>query len=76
MGSNSAWRSTHTARYFLAWGRQAKAYATLGLKASQFARQQLDMLGIGQDLSRITYGVTYVLPPAKMTPQEPVSASA
>jgi transposase len=51
-------------RYFLAWGRQAKVFARLGLKAPEFARQQLDVLGIGQELPPlITFGVTYRLPP-------------
>lgn len=55
------------APYFLAWGRQAKAFARLGLKASEFARQQLDILGIGQELSPlITFGVTYRLPPSSL----------
>ena len=54
-------------RYFLAWGRQAKAFARLGLKASEFARQQLDVLGIGQELpALITFGVTYRLPPSSL----------
>jgi len=54
-------------RYFLAWGRQAKAFTRLGLKASEFARQQLDILGIGQDLpTLITFGVTYRLPPSSL----------
>lgn len=54
-------------RYLLAWGRQAKAFTRLGLKASEFARQQLDILGIGQDLpTLITFGVTYRLPPSSL----------
>jgi transposase len=53
-------------RYFLAWGRQAKVLARTGLNAAQFARQQLDVLGIGQDLSRVTFGVTYCLPPSSL----------
>ena len=54
-------------RYFLAWGRQAKALARLGLKASEFARQQLDILGIGQQLpALISFGVTYRLPPSSL----------
>ena len=54
-------------RYFLAWGRQAKAWSRLGLKASAFARQQLDILGIGQELpTLITYGATYRLPPSTL----------
>jgi transposase len=59
-------------RYFLAWGRQAKVYSRLGLKASEFARQQLDVLGIGQELSRITFGAAYCLPPSSL----PVSEQA
>jgi len=54
------------ARYFLAWGRQAKVYSQLELKASAFARQQLDILGIGQELSRISYGAVYRLPPSTL----------
>jgi transposase len=55
------------ARYFITWGRQLRVKSTLGLKASQFARQQLDRLKLGQDLERVTYGsVTYrLLPPVK-----------
>ena len=54
-------------RYFLAWGRQAKVFARLGLKASAFARQQLDILGIGQELpTLITFGATYRLPPSSL----------
>ena len=54
-------------RYFLAWGRQAKAFARLGLKASEFARQQLDILGIGQELpTLITFGATYRLLPSSL----------
>lgn len=57
------------ARYFITWGRQLRVKSTLGLKASQFARQQLDRLKLGQDLERVAYGsVTYCLPPAKTTP--------
>lgn len=62
-------------RYFLAWGRQAKAWSRLGLKASEFARQQLDILGIGQDLpTLITFGVTYRLPPSSLTVVEEMPA--
>jgi transposase len=32
------------ARYFIRWGRQLRVKTTLGIKASQFARQQLDRL--------------------------------
>ena len=62
-------------RYFLAWGRQAKSFARLGLKASEFARQQLDILGIGQELpALITFGVTYRLPPSSLPVTEDTPA--
>ena len=62
-------------RYFLAWGRQAKAFARLGLKASEFARQQLDILGIGQELpTLINFGVTYRLPPSSLPVTEDMPA--
>ena len=64
--------STLIENVFLAWGRQAKVYSRLGLKASEFAWQQLDILGIGQQLSRITFGATYRLPPSTL----PVSEEA
>ena len=58
------------ARYFIRWGRQLRVKTTLGLKASQFARQQLDRLGIGQKLERVPYGtVTYCLPPSASSDQ-------
>jgi len=64
-------------RYFLAWGRQAKAFSRLGLKASEFARQQLDILAIGQQLpSLITFGVTYRLPPSSLPVPEEAATSA
>lgn len=63
-------------RYLLAWGRQARVYARLGLKASEFARQQLDVLGIGQELSRITFGVTYRLPPSTLPVTDEADRSA
>jgi hypothetical protein len=62
-------------RYFLAWGRQARVWSRSGLKAPEFARQQLDILGIGQDLpTRITFGVTYRLPPSSLAVTEAVDA--
>jgi len=54
-------------RYFLAWSRQAQTFARLSLKAPEFARQQLDILGIGQQLpTLITFGATYRLPPSTL----------
>ena len=53
------------ARYFIRWGRQLRVKTRLGIKASQFARQQLDRLELGQALQRVPYGtVTYCLPPS------------
>jgi transposase len=57
------------ARYFIAWGRQLRVKTTLGLKASEFARQQLDRLELGQELEQVPYGsVTYCLPPSTTAP--------
>jgi transposase len=62
-------------RYFLAWGRQARVWSRSGLKAPEFARQQLDILGIGQDLpTLINFGVTYRLPPSSLPVPEAVDA--
>jgi transposase len=58
------------AKYFLAWARQAQPFKHLGLNASAFVRQQLDLLGIGQDITRITYGSNYILPPSSLPSQE------
>jgi transposase len=67
------------ARYFIRWGRQLRVKSTLGLKASEFARQMLDKLQLGQDLERVPYGcVTYCLPPPAQAhpPTEPATAQA
>jgi hypothetical protein len=41
----------------------------LGIKASEFARQQLDRLQLGPELERVPYGsVIYCLPPATTAP--------
>jgi transposase len=63
-------------RYFLAWGRQARVFSRLGLKASAFARQQLDVLGIGQELSLITFSATYRLPPSSLPATDEPTSSA
>lgn len=56
------------ARYFIRWGRQLRVKTTQGIKASEFARQQLDKVGLGQELQRVPYGaVTYSLPPSATT---------
>jgi len=55
------------ARYFIHWGRQLRVKSTMGLKASEFARQMLDRLELGQELERVPYGcVTYCLPPSAL----------
>jgi len=67
------------ARFFIRWGRQLRVKTTLGLKASEFARQQLDRLELGQELERVAYGsVTYCLPPAAQaqSPTEPTTTPA
>ena len=64
------------ARYCLAWGRQARVHARRGLKASEFARRQLDILGIGQDISRVKFGMAYVRPPSTLPVPERLSVSA
>ena len=48
------------ARFFIRWGRQLRVKTTLGIKASEFARQQLDRLEVGQELQRVPYGTVTV----------------
>jgi hypothetical protein len=59
------------AKYFIRWGRQLRVKTTQGLKASEFARQQLDRLGLGSELTQVNYGsCTYRLtPPASAEPE-------
>ena len=57
-------------RYFLAWARQAQTFKRLGLKAPVFARQQLDRLGIGQDLTQVKYSANYILPASSLSKKE------
>ena len=67
------------ARFFISWGRQLRVKTTVGLKASEFARQQLDRLELGQELERVAYGnVTYCLPPAAQAqpPDQPAAVQA
>jgi transposase len=65
------------ARYFIHWGRQLRVKTTLGIKASEFARQQLDRLELGQELERVPYGsVTYCLPPSPQAQAPAESATA
>ena len=56
------------AKYFIRWGRQLRVKPTLGLKASAFARQQLDRLELGQELEQVPSSTfTYHLPPASIS---------
>jgi hypothetical protein len=67
------------ARFFIRWGRQLRVKTTQSLKASEFARLQLDRLQLGQQLERVAYGsVTYYLPPAAQAqpPAEPTTVQA
>jgi len=67
------------ARFFIRWGRQLRVKSTLGLKASEFARQMLDRLQVGQELERVPYGcVTYCLPLSAQAqpPTDPATAQA
>jgi transposase len=67
------------AKYFIRWGRQLRVKTTLGIKASEFARQQLDRLELGQDLQQVPYSTfIYRLPPSAMAPTaspDPVSTA-
>jgi hypothetical protein len=60
--------SQQLAKYFIRWGRQLRVKTMLGIKTSEFVRQQLDRLGMGQELERVPYGtVTYCLPPSTLS---------
>ena len=56
------------AAYFLQWARQVKAPSQLGVRTASFARQQLDKLGLGRDLTTVKLGCTYKLPPSSLPP--------
>lgn len=58
-------------KYFLAWARQAQSFKRLGLKASAFARQQLDLLKIGQEITQVKYSANYILPASTLPSKEP-----
>lgn len=64
------------AKYFLAWARQAQSFKRLGLKAPAFARQQLDLLRIGPDISQVKYSANYILPPATLPEKELATQNA
>ncbi len=55
----------HIARKFMTWAEQVGHAQRDGLSATQFVRRQLDVLGIGHDLSELRYGShVYRLPPS------------
>lgn len=64
------------AKYFIAWARQAQSFKRLGLKAPAFARQQLDLLQIGQDISQVKYSANYILPQSALSEKEPAAQNA
>ena len=53
-------------RYFLNWGRKLGAANRQGQPVATFARQQLDRVGLGQDLKQVHLGYTYTLPPSSL----------
>jgi hypothetical protein len=54
------------ARYFLSWGRQLGAELRQGQPTATFARQQLDKVGLGQELQQVYLGYNYTLPPSRL----------
>jgi len=56
------------AAYFLQWARQIKAPSQFGVRTATFARQQLDKLGLGRDLTQVKLGCLYKLPPSSLPP--------
>jgi transposase len=54
------------AAYFLQWARQIKAPSQFGVRTATFARQQLDKLGLGRDLTTVKLGCIYKLPPSSL----------
>jgi len=54
------------AAYFLQWARQIKAPTQFGIRTATFARQQLDKLGLGQNLMTVKLGCLYKLPPSSL----------
>lgn len=56
------------ARYLMNWGSQHRLATSLGLSRPQFVRQELDRLGIGQQLLQFEYnGRLCKLPPSALT---------
>jgi hypothetical protein len=54
------------ARYFLNWGRKLGAANRHDQPVATFARQQLDRVGLGQELEQVHLGYTYTLPPSSL----------
>lgn len=54
------------ARYFLNWGRKLGAANRQDQPVATFARQQLDRVGLGQELEQVHLGYTYTLPPSSL----------
>lgn len=69
---------TAVAKYLLNWASQhGLANQHLGLRRAVFVRQQLDRLGIGQDLQGFKWGSTYFkLPPSSLAEQSAQSPAA
>ncbi len=61
------------AKYLMNWGsRHGLANQHLGIRRPVFVRQQLDRLGLGQDLPGFKWGSTYFkLPPSRLLEQSP-----
>jgi transposase len=55
------------ARYFLNWGRKLGAANRQDQPVATFARQQLDRVGLGQELEQVHLGYTYTLPPSRLS---------
>jgi transposase len=67
------------ARYFLSWGRQLGTELRQGQPTATFARQQLDKVGLGQELQQVYLGYAYKLPPSRLaqpTPETPSPAAS
>jgi transposase len=63
------------ARYFLSWGRQLGAELRQGQPTATFARQQLDKVGLGQELQQVYLGYAYKLPPSRLAQPAPETPS-
>ena len=66
------------AKYLMNWASQHRlSNQHLGIRRPLFVRQQLDRLGIGQDLQGFKWGSTYFkLPPSSLIAQSPQPTTA